>query len=1328
QLTTTLHPKITATHHLHHLTQNHPLTHFILFSSITGTIGNAGQANYAAANTYLDALAHHRHTHGLPATSLAWGLWNDTNMADQLDEASRARWERNGIKALSPERDMAVFDAALKTGLPVVVPTRFQMDALRAQDRDGVLPALFRRLVPAARRTTRGTAAAATGASSSWATRTAALPRTERESAVRELVRGVVAAVLGHGSPETIDVDRAFKDLGFDSLTGVELRNRLNGATGLRLPSTVVFDRPSPTALADHLLTELSSEADGADTAMSAAASVRSTVPTSSAYLDEPIAIVGMACRYPGGVRSPEDLWNLVASGTDAITSFPTNRGWDLERLYHPDPDHTGTSYAQHGGFLHDADQFDSDFFQLSPREAAATDPQQRLLLETAWETLERAGIDPATIRGSRTGVFTGVMYHDYGARLTPAPEGYEGHLLTGNTSSVVSGRLAYTFGFEGPAITVDTACSSSLVALHLAAQSLRQGECDLALAGGVTVMATPATFIEFSRQRGLSPDGRCKAFSNTANGTGWSEGTGLLLVERLTDAQRKGHRVLAVLRGSAVNQDGASNGLTAPNGPAQERVIRQALTDARLAASEIDAVEAHGTGTTLGDPIEAQALLTTYGQNRQQPLYLGSLKSNIGHTQAAAGVAGIIKMTMAMHHATLPRTLHIDTPTPHVDWTTGTIELLTTQRPWNTPHNRPRRAAISSFGISGTNAHIILEQPPTPNPQQQPEPKQQPNPKPAQDEPTTPTAPPTGALPWVLSAKSPQALRAQASRLRDALRTEPEIPLQDVGLALATSRSTFTHRAVIIAEDRRAFLEGLGALAHGRRSPHLVQGRAAEAGGTTAFVFSGQGSQRPGMGRELAHRFPLFAQALDEVCEHFTPHLELPLKDVMWAEEGSEQAALLDQTQYAQPALFALEVALYRLVTAFGVEPDYLTGHSLGELTAAHLADVLNLTDATTLIAARARLMQTAPTGGAMIALNTTEEHITPHLNKHLSLAAINSPTSLVISGDHDTAHTLAEQFAEQGIRTTALRVSHAFHSPHMDPILDEFRTIAATLTYQTPRIPVLSNITGHIATTEQLTDPNYWTHHIRATVRFADTLTTLNQHHTTTTYLELGPTTTLTPHIHTTTNNTTATSNDSPLIASTLNHRHPETHALTTTLATLHTHTTPLTWDDYFTHRPDPAAPLPVLPTYAFQRTHYWLPAPRREAAGGSAPAEITTTAGAPTEADGQVPLFQDLLAGVSEDEWETALLDLVRVHAAEVLGHSSPEQIEPGDNFMEIGFSSFTALDVRNRLCEATGLQLPPVLLFDHPTPRELVTHIAEKLATAGAGAPPRDPDTT
>ncbi|WP_159060373.1 SDR family NAD(P)-dependent oxidoreductase, partial [Streptomyces griseoruber] len=756
--------KVRGAHHLDDVFRDTDLDAFILFSSGAGIWGGGGQGAYAAANAHLDALAQQRRARGRTALSVAWGLWGGGGMADgEVGDRILSR----GVRVMNPDQAVAVLSrvtAATET-TRIVADIDWEVFApqFTAVRRSPLLSD-----VPEVRAVLEETAGTAQGAGSGPSALLDGLTEAEQYLAVLDLVRAQAAAALGHSTPDPVAPDRAFRELGFDSMMAVDLRNRLNAVTGLRLPSTVVFDHPTAADLARFARAELLGEPDDVAAVEPSPAVVNGEADA------EPIAIVGIGCRFPGGVRSPEDLWRLVVSETDAVSRFPVDRGWDLEALFDPDPDAVGKSYTRSGGFLYDAAEFDAGFFGISPREALAMDPQQRLLLETSWEAMERAGIDPASLRGSRTGVYVGAMVQDYGHRLHQGTAETEGHILTGTTGSVVSGRLSYTFGLEGPAVTVDTGCSSSLVTLHLAIRALRSGECSMALAGGVTVMPTPGPFIEFSRQRGLSGDGRCKAFAEGADGTGWAEGVGVLVVERLSDAVRLGHPVLAVVRGSAVNQDGASNGLTAPNGLSQQRVIRQALADARLSAADVDAVEAHGTGTRLGDPIEAQALIATYGQERsgELPLFLGSLKSNVGHAQAAAGVGGVIKMVMALRHGVLPKTLHVDAPTSHVDWSAGAVELLTEQRAW--PElDRPRRAAVSAFGVGGTNAHVVIEQPP------------------AVEHGTSlseDTAP--GVMPWVVSGRSAEALRAQAGLLRAFVVGREALDLAGVGSALVSARS----------------------------------------------------------------------------------------------------------------------------------------------------------------------------------------------------------------------------------------------------------------------------------------------------------------------------------------------------------------------------------------------------------------------------------------------------------------------------------------------------------------------------------------------------------
>ncbi|MGW7517926.1 type I polyketide synthase [Streptomyces sp. NPDC054796] len=1303
-------PKADGARILHELTAGIDLAAFVLFSSVTATLGSAGQGNYTCANGYLDGLAALRRSQGRAATSLSWGLWaHESGMTAHLDDADRRRMSRGGIAAMPTELGLRLFDAALRTGRPHVVPALLDLPALRALAAAGSLPAPLRGLVrlPARR------AASTAQADRSWESRLAPLPQEQRTELVLDLVRDTTASVLGHSSASTVDAGRAFKSLGFDSLTSVQFRNRLAAETGRRFPVTIVFDHPTPRAMAEYLVTRLTES-----TAEPAAAG---TLPKEeSAPQDDPIAIVGMACRLPGGADTPSGLWDLVARGQDALAPFPVDRGWDLDALHDSDPDRTGTVRTKYGSFLTDVGGFDAAFFGISPREALTMEPQQRLSLEVVWEAFEHAGIDVESLRDTATGVFIGAMRNDYGPALGDLPADLEGSSMTGTAGSVLSGRVSYQFGLSGPALTVDTACSSSLVAMHLAVGSLRTGECSMALAGGVTVMSTPRTLVEFSRQQGLAADGRCKAFAAAADGTGFGEGAGLLVLERLSEARRRGHRVWAVIRGTAVNQDGSSNGLTAPNGPAQQKVIGAALADARLTAADVDVVEAHGTGTTLGDPIEAAALLATYGRERPAraeggvlPLYLGSLKSNIGHTQAAAGVAGVIKMVMAMRHATAPKTLHVDAPSPHVDWAPGTAELLTESVPWPAT-GRPRRCGVSSFGISGTNAHVILEAPDevtSPAPGGPPEDSRQ------------RSSLPGNVLALPLSARSGNALAGFARRLHEHLGNPAanDRPA-DLAFTLATARHVFDHRAVVLGSDVAQVRHGLEALAEGRPTAAVVQG---VSGDSTKYacLFTGQGGQQAGMGHELHRVFPGFAQVIDAVCSTVDPVLKRPLREVMFAPHGTDDARLLDETHYTQIALFAFEVALFRLLESWGVKPDYLMGHSIGELVAAHVAGVLTLEDAATLVAARGRLMQTLCPDGAMVAVAAPEEEIAPLVQDRgdsVALAAVNGPASVVLSGDVEPVLHLAGTLKSRGYATHRLKVNRAFHSHHMAAVTEEFRAIAATLSFAAPRIPIISNVTGRVLTADEASSPEYWAAHIRKPVQFHNGIRHLRTEGVDQ-YLEVGPDAVLSAM----TQEALAGQPTAPLTIATQRREQPQTGTLATAVAEVHV--TGMTKVDWNALLPPQCAIQPDVPTYPFEHQRYWLeattgsPAPAAAASPTDPPRDRTTLATVQdTASPDNSPTVRESLAGLSLNGQRDYLTNLVRDESAAVLRYSTPDDVPTEQPLKDLGMDSLGAISLTRRLRSVTALELSNTLTFNFPTAAEIAEYLRTEMAVPTSGS--------
>ena len=1222
--------KADAAWHLHELTRDLDLSAFVLFSSLSGTLGAGEQGSYAAANTFLDCLAEYRRQRGLTATSVAWGQWAGEGMA-----SGGVDWfRRRGLRELPAELALTGLQQALDHDeIHVVIADldweRYVPTFTSARPRPliGDLPEVQQVLQAQADAEEAGEAGRSLTA---WLD---GVPESEWEREIQQRVRAQVAAVLGHASPEAVEIQRAFKDLGIDSVAALDLRNRLNAQTGLRLPATLAFDYPNCSAVAAYLRERVEGERHA----------VR-VVVRSAATLDEPIAIVGMSCRYPGEVRSPEELWELVAAGKDATSALPTDRGWDLERFYDPDSDQPGISFTGKGGFIYDAAEFDAGFFGISPREALAMDPQQRLLLERAWEAFEDAGIDPERLRGSQTGVFAGISVSDYAAHWWSGsvPTNVGAYGITGSAGSVLSGRVAYTFDFKGPSLTVDTGCSSSLVALHLACQALRGGECSMALAGGATVMASPVAFVGFDGYPGLAPDGRCKSFADAADGAGFSEGVGVLLLERSSDARQLGHPILALIRGSAMNQDGASNGLTAPNGPSQEQVITQALANAHLKAADVDVVEAHGTGTTLGDPIEAQALLATYGQghSEERPLWLGSIKSNIGHTQAAAGAAGVIKMVMALRHGRLPRTLHVDKPSTKVDWPAGAVALLEEEVSWPAD-GAPRRAAVSSFGVSGTNAHLILEE------------------ASADDHLTLAdgaacngdgdmgkaddaTASPVPgadvglgragvlggrATPWVLSGKSDQALRAQAARLADHLEGAPELGVTHVAHMLAVNRSAFEHRAVVLGEDRSDLLTGLGALAREASTATVVQGMTGDDARVT-FCFPGQGSHWDGMALELLDSSTVFAEHMRACAEALDEHVNWSLEDVL---RGAAGAPALDRLDVVQPVLFAVTVSLAGLWRACGVEPSAVVGHSQGEIAAAHVAGGLSLQDAARIAALRSQVSVELAGQGQMASVSLGAEEVARRLERwgeRIVIAVINGPAATVVSGESQAVKELLQQCAAEGIRTHEIAGAvGAGHSPLVEKrrerLLDAFSSIAP----RPGNVPFYSTVMGRRLDTAEL-DAEYWYRNARETVQFDQTVRVLleEQHRT---FIEISPHPVLKVAVQAIADDTPNAPRDVGAVGS-LRRGEGSPARFLTSLAEVWTRGVNVDWSSVL---PESAARHVALPTYAFQRQRYWPQASARGpgdiAAVGQAPSEHPLLGAVVAPADGEGLLFTGRLS---------------------------------------------------------------------------------------------------
>lgn len=1073
--------------------------------------------------------------------------------------------------------------------------------------------------------------------------------------------------------PNEVSLDVPIRDLGLKSIDVLAIPGDLGDRFGFCIPDLAVWDNPSANDLIDSLLNQRSADS----LRESHGHADRNTQGRGS--INEPVAVIGVGCRFPGDIDGPERLWDFLTEKKCAITAYP-DRGFT----------NAGT-FAESGGFLKDVAGFDNRFFDIPPDEALRMDPQQRLLLEVSWEALEHAGIVPESLRLSRTGVFVGVSSTDY-VRLVSASAQQKSTIWdnTGGSSSIIANRISYFLDIQGPSIVIDTACSSSLVAVHLACRSLSTWDCDIALVGGTNVLISPEPWGGFREAGILSQTGCCHAFDKSADGMVRGEGCGVIVLQRLSDARLEGRRILAILTGSAVNQDGKSNGIMAPNPSAQIGVLENACKSARVDPLEIGYVEAHGTGTSLGDRIEAHALGMVFGRKRpgSGPLMIGSIKPNIGHLEGAAGIAGLIKAVLMVERGSLLPSGGFTEPNPAIPFTELGLRVVDELQEWPVVAGRPRRAGVSSFGFGGTNAHVIVEEAGS-----------------VGADTVSGRADVGGSgggvVAWVISGKTASALAAQAGRLGRYVRARPALDVVDVGYSLVSTRSVFDHRAVVVGQTRDELLAGLAGVVAGRPEAGVVCGVGKPAG-KTAFVFAGQGSQWLGMGSELYAAYPVFAEALDAVVDELDRHLRYPLRDVIW---GHDQD-LLNTTEFAQPALFAVEVALYRLLMSWGVRPGLVLGHSVGELAAAHVAGALCLPDAAMLVAARGRLMQALPAGGAMFAVQAREDEVAPMLGHDVSIAAVNGPASVVISGAHDAVSAIADRLRGQGRRVHRLAVSHAFHSALMEPMIAEFTAVAAELSVGLPTIPVISNVTGQLVA-DDFASADYWARHIRAVVRFGDSVRSAHCAGASR-FIEVGPGGGLTSLIE-------ASLADAQIVSvPTLRKDRPEPVSVMTAAAQGFVSGMGLDWASVFSgYRPKRVE----LPTYAFQHQKFWLaPAPS---------VSDPTAAGQIGASDGGAELlassgFAARLAGRSADEQLAAAIEVVCEHAAAVLGRDGAAGLDAGQAFADSGFNSLSAVELRNRLTAVTAVTLPATAIFDHPTPTELAQYLITQIDGHGSSA--------